>query len=114
MILAHDFARRALADDAGGPDGFAPEEKRYLDALADPRGSRAARRLAKELVAAALAALGRPVAPAEVAILPAAEPGGGPPRVALPAGAGAGLRLHLSLSHSAVEAAAWLVVESED
>lgn len=116
MIVAEDFARRPLAADPGSLEDFAPEEKRYLAGLADPAGSIAARRLAKERVAAVLERLGHRLEPGRIAILPGGGPGQGPPRIALPVDPRKawGLGLHLSLSHSAASVAVWLVVEELD
>lgn len=116
MIVAEAFVRRPLSEDPGDLTGFAPEEKRYLGSLADPRGSIAARRLAKERIAALLTALGHPLEPEQVAVLPGGEPGQAPPVARLPEGAEAawGLRARVSLSHSAASAAALVIVETLD
>jgi hypothetical protein len=112
MILLERFAMLPLTGAHSGDTDFSPAEKRYLGALADPSGSRAARLLAKRLIANALAELGGGPEPGRIEILPAEGPGGGPPRVGLPAGfERPDLRLHLSLSHSATRVAALLVIE---
>lgn len=114
-MIVHQVFRLEPLDDGPEPDGgLGAEEERYVARAGFPRGSRAARRLAKRLV---LEWLGRELDPSLLEILPRGATAddfapSGPPELRLPEGLlPDGLRLHLSLSHCRSAVAALVVVE---
>lgn len=114
MIVHQAFRLEPLDTDPEPPGGLSPAEERYAARAGFPRGSRAARRLAKRMV---LEWLERELDPIQLEILPrgataAADAPSGPPELRLPPGlVPEGLRVHVSLSHCRAAVAALLVVE---
>lgn len=114
MIVHQAFRLEPLGTDPEPPGGLSPAEVRYAARAGFPRGSRAARRLAKRLV---LEWLDRELDPALLELLPGgasaeADAPSGPPELRLPPGLlPRDLRAHVSLSHCRSAVAALLVVE---
>jgi len=114
VIVHQAFRLEPLPDGPEPAGGLSPAEERYAARAGHPRGSRAARRLAKQLL---VEWLGRDVDPASLEILPrgataAAAVPSGPPELCMPTGlVQEGLRVHVSLSHCRAAVAVLLVVE---
>jgi phosphopantetheinyl transferase (holo-ACP synthase) len=100
----------ALARLSLQPHDLHPDEQEAAARIARPAPGLAVRLLAKDLLARALADLELACPPVAMAILPF----GAPPGVRLPFDMPPGVTLHLSLSHSAEQVMAFVVLWQDD